>query len=300
MKKLLAILLCIPAMMLQARSYLDLSARVGLSGLTYKTDYGNTIPGYHAAIDVGYLYKSPYWIAFRVGASIEAASSSYRKAGYEDSYSVTDVENEIMDVRYNIGVLRERHYSYSASFPVQLGFHIQHFTFLIGPRFSLPFKGSYKQTASNAALAVYYPKYDNLVEESFPLAASRNFEMENKGDLPLPKWQCSLAGELTYDFLIASQYGKTESFISVGVYFDAGLTSAPTYPDADRQGILYLTDTRDGFPLSRIMTPVLQAWREETPLVAKFGNFAVGFKVAYRLTSAPRQKRTVHGCNCDE
>ena len=124
--------------------------------------------------------------------------------------------------------------------------------------------------------------------------------MENKGDLPLPKWQCSLAGELTYDFLIASQYGKAESFISVGVYFDAGLTSAPTYPDADRHGILYLTDTRDGFPLSRIMTPVLQAWREETPLVAKFGNFAVGFKVAYRLTSAPRQKRTVHGCNCDE
>ena len=274
MKKVLAILLCIPAMMLQARSYLDLSARVGLSGLTYKTDYGNTIPGYHAAIDVGYLYKSPYWIAFRVGASIEAASSSYRKAGYEDSYS--------------------------ASFPVQLGFHIQHFTFLIGPRFSLPFKGSYKQTASDAALAVYYPKYDNLVEESFPLAASRNFAMENKGDLPLPKWQCSLAGELTYDFLIASQYGKAESFISVGVYFDAGLTSAPTYPDADRHGILYLTDTRDGFPLSRIMTPVLQTWREETPLVAKFGNFAVGFKVAYRLTSAPRQKRTVHGCNCDE
>ena len=283
-----------------ARHFLEVGARVGLSGLTYQTGYGSTVPGYHAALDVGYLYKSPYWVAFRVGATVETASSSYRKAHYEDAYTVTDVENETMTVQYNIGVLRERHYSYTASFPIQLGFHIQHFTFLIGPRFSLPFKGSYKQTASDAALAVYYPKYENLVEESFPLAASRNFAMENKGDLPLPKWQCSLAGELTYDFLIASQYGKAESFISVGVYFDAGLTSAPTYPDADRHGILYLTDTRDGFPLSRIMTPVLQAWREETPLVAKFGNFAVGFKVAYRLTSAPRQKRTAHGCNCDE
>lgn len=301
MKKLIAILfLLLSTSTLHARHFLEVGARVGLSGLTYQTDYGSTMPGYHAAIDVGYLYKSPYWIAFRLGASIEAGSSSYRKSDYEDSYSVTDVENEEMTIQYNIGVLRERHYSYSASFPVQIGFHIQRFTFLVGPRITLPLSGSYKQTASDAALAVYYPKYDNLVEESYPLAASRSFEMENKGDLRLPTWQCALTGELTYDFLISSQYGKSESFISVGVYFDAGLTSAPTYPDSDRNGILRVSDTRDGFPLSRIMTPVLEAWREEKPLVAKFGNFDVGFKVAYHLTSAPRQKRRVHGCNCDE
>lgn len=301
MKKIVAILLLLmPFSLLQARHFLDVGARVGLAGLTYKTDYGTTMPGYHAALDVGYLYKSPYWITFRVGASIEAGSSSYRKAGYEDSYTVTDVENETMTVQYNIGVLRERHYSYIASFPLQVGFHIQRFTFLVGPRITLPLYGSWKETASDASLAVYYPKYKNLVEESYPLAASRSFEMESKGDLKLPDYQWSLAGELTYDFLISSWYGKTEHFISVGIYFDAGLTYAPTYPDNDRNGILRLSDTRDGFPLTRHMTPVLAAWREEKPLVAKFGSFDVGFKVAYRLTSAPRQKRTAHGCNCDE
>ena len=74
----------------------------------------------------------------------------------------------------------------------------------------------------------------------------------------------------------------------------------PRNANNEQYGILRLTDTRDGFPLTRLMTPVLQAWREEQPLVAKFGSFDVGFKVAYHLTSAPRQKRTAHGCNCDE
>ncbi len=310
MRKSLTILLFIlPLSLLHARHFLDIGAKVGLSGLTYQTDYGTTAPGYHAGLEMGYLYKSPYWIAFRLGAGIESASSAYRKTNYQDSYSVIDVENETMVIQYNIGTLRETHYTYNASFPLQVGFSIHpsfaqsggdSFTFLIGPRFSIPLHGSWKEKATNAALAVFYPKYNNLIEESYPLAADRSFEMEAKGDLTLPKWQCSLAGELTYDFLISSQYGKTESFISVGLYFDAGLTSAPTYPDANRNGILRLSDTRDGFPLTRTMTPVLQAWREDKPLVAKFGTFDVGVKVAYRLTSAPRQKRKVHGCNCDE
>ena len=301
MKKLVVILFLLLALVPSyARHFLEVGARVGLAGLTYQTDYGSTIPGYHAAMDVGYLYKSPYWLAFRVGATVETASSSYRKAHYEDAYTVTDVENETMTVQYNIGVLRERHYSYTVSFPLQLGFHIQRFTFLVGPRITLPLYASYKQTVSDAALSIYYPKYNNLVEESYPMAASRSFGMEGKGDIKLPTYQWSLAGELTYDFLISSQYGKAEHFISVGLYFDAGLTYSATYPNYDRYGILRLTDTRDGFPLTRYMTPVLEAWREEKPLVAKFGSFDVGVKVAYRLTSAPRQKRTAHGCNCDE
>lgn len=296
---LLAILLLVPCL-LHARSYLEAGARLGLAGLTYDCEYGGTMPGYHAALDIGYLYRSPYWVAFRVGASVEAMSSSYYKRHYQDEYTATDTESETMVVQYDIGVLRERHRNYAVSFPVQLGFHLQRFTFLIGPRFTVPFGGSWKQTASDAALAVYYPKYDNLVEEAYALAASRSFEMEAKGDLALPKWQCSLSGELTYDLLLSSHYGKSESFISFGVYFDACLTPAPTTAVEERYGILRLSDMADGLPLSRFMTPVLQAWRDERPIVAKFGNFDVGFKVAYHLTSAPRQRRTHRGCNCDE
>ena len=300
MKRLILIGLLACSAVLQARSYLDVSGRIGLAGLTYECDYGGTSPGYHAAFDVGYLYKSPYWIAFRIGASIEAASSAYSKKDYQDLYTTIDVENQEMQVQYTIGHLRERHQAYMVSFPVQVGFHIDKFTFLVGPRITLPLGATWKQTASDAALAVYYPKYNNLVEESYPLAASKSFEMENKGELVLPKWQCSLSGELTYDFLISSQYGKSESYISVGMYFDAGLTGAKTEANSEQYGILHLTDTRDGFPLSRIMTPVLEAWHDERPLVAGFRSFDVGFKVSYRLTSAPRQKRTHRGCNCAE
>lgn len=300
MRKLFVIVCILVTPWLYGRSYLDVGARIGLGGFAYDCNYGGTMPGYHAAFDIGYLYKSPYWIAFRVGATIEAGSSSYRKADYEDAYTTTDVEGEEMKVQYSIGVLRERHSGYAVSFPVQLGFHIDHFTFLIGPRFTLPLGATWKETVTDASLAVYYPKYDNLIEESYPLAASKSFSMEQSGDLVIPKWDCSLTGELMYDFLVHSQYGKAESFVSVGVYFDAGLMKAPTYPDQEQWGVLHLTDTRDGFPLTRVLNPVLSAWHEQAPLVTKFSSFAVGFKVAYHLTSAPRQRRTHKGCNCDE
>lgn len=124
--------------------------------------------------------------------------------------------------------------------------------------------------------------------------------MSADGQLQLPKWQCALAAEVTYDILLTSQYGKAEAYLSVGLYCDVCLTTAPTYPDNDRWGILHLTDTRDGFPLSRIMLPVLQAWREDAPLVAKLRPFDVGIKVAIHLTAAPRQKRLHPACNCYE
>lgn len=300
-RHLLIVCLCLaPCAMLHARHYFELGARIGLGGLVYDCNYGHTSPGYHASFDLGWLYRSPYWFAIRAGASIEAASSVYKKAGYQDQYATIDVENMLMEVRYDIGRLRETHRYYAVSFPLQIGITRRGFTGLIGPRFSVPFGGTWHETVSNAALAVYYPRYNNLVEESYPLAASRDFDMKAEGNLSLPKWRCSLSGELTYDFLLSSQYGKTDAYLSVGLYFDVWLITAPTTLNNDRWGILHLTDTRDGFPLSRIMTPVLEAWREEAPLVNSLRAFDVGIKAAVHLTAAPKQKHLHPGCNCYE
>lgn len=284
----------------QARHYFEAGVRIGLGGLVYDCNYGSSSPGYHAGLDIGWLYRSPYWFALRAGATIEAGSSAYRKVNYQDQYSTIDVENMLMEVRYDIGLLRETHRYYAVSFPVQVGITRRGFTGLIGPRFSIPFGGTWHESVSDASLAVYYPKYKNLVEESYPLAASRSFAMSADGKLRLPSWQCALAGEVTYDFLLSSQYGKTEVYLSVGLYFDVGLTTAPTYPNNERWGVLHLTDTRDGFPLSRIMTPVLESWREEAPLVARFRAYDVGIKAAIHLTAAPKQKQLNPGCNCYE
>lgn len=301
MKRLIIIVLLVCPVLLHARSYLDVAGRIGIGGLLYDCTYGGLQPGYHAALDVGYLYKSPFWITVRAGASIEAASSIYQRIDYQDKYSTIDVENQEMQVQYAIGRLRERHQAFKVSVPVQIGFYIDKFTFLVGPRFSMPLSATWKETASDASLAVYYPVLDNLVEESYPLAASKSFEMENKGELKLPKWQCSISAELTYEFRVSSDFSKMESYITVGMYFDMGLIHAQTEPNPDYYGILHLTDTRDGLPLSRVMTPVLEAWWEKVPLVTGFRSFDVGFKVAYRLTSLPTvyQPRK-HGCHCYE
>lgn len=293
MKRLLLIIVLLSPCLIHAQSFLDLGLRGGLSGMMYDCEYGGNTPGYHVAFDMGYLYKSPYWFTLRVGASIETATSYYRQKGYEDQYTTTDRDGDEMLIQYSLGMLREQHQTYSVSFPIQIGFSIQQFTFLVGPRFTLPLNGLWKESISAGSLSVYFPKYDNLVEDAYPLAASRSFEMDNSGKMTLPQWQCVITGELTYDIAIGSAFREGKSFLCVGAYFDVGLIPAETSPIKEHYGVVYLTDV----PVTRILTSVLQAWYNDRPLISKFSNYDVGIKVAYRFTFSQRHKKR-RGCNC--
>ena len=45
---------------------------------TYLSDYGNGVPNYNAGIDLSYKYRSPYYIAFKVGVAADFSQSLFK------------------------------------------------------------------------------------------------------------------------------------------------------------------------------------------------------------------------------
>ena len=156
---------------------------------------------------------------------------------------------------------------------------------------------NWKQTVNNAALAVSYPEYDNRVEESYPLAASRDFAMTQAGKIALPKVQWWLTMELSYVLPLNSWASNVRSYLIVGAYFDYCFTKyKPSQSDA--ASLIRLTDTREGFPLQRLLTPVMEGNRQGRKLVNDCTLFDVGVKISYALTPYNPQRRSSHSCNC--
>ena len=59
-----------------------------------------------------------------------------------------------------------------------------------------------------------------------------------------------------------------------------------------------LTDTRDGLPLHRILTPVHTANRQGEQLVRKAALFDIGIKIAYSFSPYDTQRRNRDNCHC--
>ena len=184
----IVILLLLPAW-LHAEHVFETGLHGGVSGWSGKTEYIERRVGAQGGAHFYYNYFSPHVIGFRTGVTIDMHNASFGKTNYEDTYSTIDVENEQMDILYSIRDLNERYTTYSVGIPLQLALTAKGFHFLAGAKAVFPLANSWKQSVRHAALAVYYPDYDNIVEESYPLAASRDFEMTQTGRLTLPTVQ---------------------------------------------------------------------------------------------------------------
>lgn len=280
-----------------AEHLFEVGVRAGLASNGARSHYVSSVPGIHGGMQVGYAYHSRYVVGFRVAATMERAQTGYSKIDYTDSYSVIDVENEEMQVDYTIGHLRETHTSWSVGFPVQLALAGKNFYLYCGPKIVFPFSGRWSETAENAALSVYYPQRDNRVYDSYPLAASPSFSESLEGEsLTLPRVQFWMAAEVGYDIPIHT--GRhTKSYISLGVYVDYSLSSLST-AEPERISLLMLSDTRDGFPLHRILTFVEAAQRQGVRLVSGRRPFDVGVKISYRIAPYSGHHQSSKKCRC--
>ena len=285
------ILLCIALMpmMLHAEHLFEVGAHGGVAGWSSNTVYVNKQVGVHGGAQVYYSYLSPHVIGFRTGLSLDCHQAGFAKTNYEDQYTTVDVDNQRMEIDYTIGRLTERYTSWSVGVPLQLALSYDKLLFLVGAKTVFPMSVSWKQKAANTALSVYYPDYDNRVEESFPLAASRDFTMTNSGKRQLPKVQWWLAAELSYRIPLHTWARHHRSYIIVGAYFDYCFTRhSPVLSPAE--SLIMLTDTREGFPLQRLVTPVMEATRQGRPLVSQCALFDVGVKLSYAI--APYDRKT--------
>ena len=298
MRRLMLSIVLILPLLAHAEHLFEMGVHGGVAAWSSQPVYVQSQMGLNGGAHLYYNYLSPYVIGFRIGLSCDYHQAGFRKINYEDHYSTIDVENQQMEVDYLIGNLSERYTTWSIGVPVQLAFSAKNVLFLAGIKAAFPLTNSWKQSAENAALSVFYPAYDNRVYEAYPLAASRNFAMYNEGRLALPKVLWWATAELSYKIPINKNSRTHNSYIVVGVYGDYCL-SKYTPAQSEAISMIMLTDTRDGFPLQRILTPVIEANRQGQKLVSQMALFDVGIKISYAISpyDASSQPKTTP-CRC--
>lgn len=281
----------------RAEHLFEMGVHGGVAGWSSQTVYINPQAGPHGGAQLYYNYLSPRVIGFRTGLTLDWHQPAFVKKNYEDHYTTIDVENQRMEIDYTIGNLSERYNVWLVGVPLQLAFAKNNFLFLLGAKATIPLSATWHQTVEQASLSVYYPDYDNRVYESYPLAASRDFVMSQNGKLQLPKIQWWLSAELSYVIPLNNWARNHHSYILVGVYLDYCLTKyTPVYSAAE--SMIMLTDTRDGFPLQRVLTPVMEANRQDRHLVTRCTLFDAGIKISYALAPYNASRRQSYPCHC--
>ena len=300
LRKMLIGLVLLPVS-LHAESMFEVGLRGGLAGWRASTNYVEMQPFVHGGLELAYRYHSPYYFSLRVGVTVDEHMCGFGKRNYEDSYEVTDIERQTMQVDYKIGRLRERYATLSVGVPVQIGATFKEWSFFAGPKVVLPLMGSWKETLNDAELSVYYPDYDNRVYESYPLGATRYFTMSNEGkitmdELPKPEWW--VAAEVNYTLYLKSAR-NAHSFIVFGLYADVSLTDRPI-DRSTAASLVMLTAMQDPFvPLEReLKSTVLGGNRQGEALVNRCSLFDVGIKIAYAISPHDSHKANPHKCNC--
>lgn len=305
-------LLCMP-FMANAQHFFELGIRGGMAGWNARTYYVNAVPNLHVGLELAYHYVSPQVVGFRTAITLDRHQASFAKHDYTDSYQIIDLDNQLMQIDYTIGSLQEQYVFWSVGIPLQLTFTWDNISLSVGPKIVFPLQASWHETAKQAALSVYYPDYDNRIYDSYPLAASQDFSMQQKGSLSMPKIQWWLASELTYNLPLNSIHNTSHiihhtSYLTFGVYVDYAFSDVP-FELNDTKSLIMLTDTRDGFPLQRILSPVLTSSHSSStvhsalstlysPLITRCSLFDVGIKVAYTFSPYNPSRSSARKCHC--
>lgn len=295
-RSLLLIGILMIAVCAQAQHTFELGLHGGLAGYNSQHTYVSMQPGANVGLHAAYGYYSQHMIGFRIGVTADMHRAGWSKTDYTDTYTTIDVENETMQIDYTIGSLREMYTTWSIGIPAQIALKWRNVGFYLGPEVVFPLSCSWTEKAQNASLSVYYPDYDNRVYESYPLAASRAFSEAQSGTRDMPLLQWWLSAEICYDIPVYTGR-RFKSYVSIGVYADYSL-SEETDKASDRLSLLMLSDTRDGFPLHRMMTTVVTANRQGEQLVSYRKPFDVGIKLAYRFAPYNPLHRNKKTCRC--
>ena len=290
--------LFVPLMVMAQHSF-EIGVRGGVAAWSSQTHYVSALPHMHAGLEIAYSDHSPQVIGFRTAITLDRHQTAFGKKNYIDTYQTIDVDNQLMQIDYSIGNLKETYAFWSVGVPVQLSFTWEQFSMALGPKFVFPLAATWHETVNHAALSVYYPDFDNRVYESIPLAASQDFRMEEKGKLTMPKIQYWLASELTYAIPLNTYSRNSHSFLTVGVYVDYCFSGMSIVPN-DAESLIMLTDTRDGVPLQRILSPVLSSSRQKETLVSHATLLGVGIKIAYTISPYNPFSRKAHTCHCNK
>ena len=294
---LVVILFWVSSLCIYAQNTFEFGMHCGLAGYNSRHSYVSTLASVNAGFQAAYAYYSPKVVGLRIGLTADMHRAGWRKKDYTDSYTTTDIENETMQVDYNIGSFSEIYTTWSVGIPVQIALSWNNLGIYLGPKVVFPLYYSRREIAQEAALSIYYPDYNNRIYESYILSATRSFEMENNGKATAQKVQWWATMEISYRIPFNSHH-KTQSGVMIGVYTEYCFTNENVISEKLQPSLIMLTDMHGGFPLSRVLSSILVSERQGRALVRSFAPFNIGVKVAYMIAPYSKPRKRDYQCRC--
>lgn len=269
----------------KSSNQLEVALREGLSGLTYKSDYGRLVPGNNTGLDVAYRLESSSVVGMRVGLSFDFSCSYLRNTRYADGYSTTNRQGSPIDVNYTTS-FREAHLQTMLSAPLQIGFFFGDCSIFVGPKVWVNLSADYRQNLRLADLNVYYPEYDVTIYEAKVYDAGKQENVASGKIRDPQKWWAGVSAEFNYLFRLPyKKYG-----IGVGAYLDFACNTHTVTP-TESLSMLSITDTRLGLPATRVQESVLSTnnHQNQHQMVDRYGYFNCGVKLSFVLISPIRR-----------
>lgn len=292
---LFALLLCGTA---SARHLAEVGVRGGLSGLTYRSNYGSMMPGPNAGLDLMYTYLSVNHVGVRTGIGLDYSISHFVVNNFSDSYITEDNQGDRILYTYAVDRWQEQHNQLYVSALVQLALDVRGWRFFIGPRFMVPAMMNYSEYAKGVDIAATYPKYGNtLTGDVYSLNLGKKDAPIQTGKMPSkPNIWCTIAAETGYAIPITK-----DQTLFVGVYANYALNPSITSPGSNISAF-QLSEDWTNLPLQRVMSSAIEANQHTNgkPVIERFGYWDAGIKVAWQIYWGYRTRRYNHRCRCEE
>ena len=264
------------------RHYIEVAGQAGVASFVGDPRQGYFSPSYNAGLGFFYVMRSlPYHVGMRTGLAAESSQSRFRTSeGYADIFSTTDGEGQPLDVTYNIGSLSEVHTQVYFTIPLQFSVFGENLAFHIGPKVAIALADFSEQTLYQTTMSAKYPLSGVVVNNDAKLAMGYQEQqtLSVRHDKILPRIWAMVSAELTYDVPFGNKYA-----ICFGLYADYALNHF-TVAKSNNPSLLYVTPIEEGSTqLTRMSDSVLRAEYNGKQNVDRFGYFAAGLKVAFKM-----------------
>lgn len=209
---------------------------LGLSGLKYSLDNGDTKQKFGGSVGVGYNYFFTKNVGLLTGVELSFLSSEGSFASLSDAYAAIDGDVEPFNFSYTVRNYEERQRAMYLNIPVMgqyqmpvIGSHQVYVA--LGVKIGIPLSAKYKTNGASLATSGFYPQYDANDPINIDQAVSAGFG--NFTSNPVDE-----SIDLKVAFMLAAELGMkwylNESVsLYTGAYLDYGLNDVSKKHDKE-------------------------------------------------------------------
>lgn len=217
----------------ESHSHVGLGATFGPTWMTYNSEFGegktSMSPGIHAMYD---YYLNKHW-GFMVGIDFSFTTGTFISKNYEDTYSYTDYEGDLLNFNYKVGEIEEKNKLVLLDVPITLSYTTGNLFAHAGLKVGVPIKLKYDQTLNDCDFTCEIPAYNTTMNHGIALGLEDKTSTFN-GEFSSSPIMMMFTADAGYRFSITDKIS-----IGAGIYFDKALYRIKFKADSDENNIQY-------------------------------------------------------------